>query len=62
MPIIIHSNGELLIILIPNKGSELMSNGSIAQWIAQAIEVSIPKKSQLIRAFIFETKLVNLQQ
>lgn len=50
MPIISHSNEGLLIILIPNNGSELIIKGRIAQCIAHAIEVTIPKKSQLTRA------------
>lgn len=62
MPIIIHSNVGLLIILIPNNGNELTIKGRTTQCMAQAIEVTIPKKSQLTRAFINETKIVNLQQ
>ncbi len=49
-------------ILIPKNGSEPIIKGRIAQCMAQAIEVTIPKKSQLTRAFIIETKIVNLQQ
>ena len=61
--IISHSNGELFIILMPNTGNELTSKGRTAQCTAQAIEVSIPKKSQFISVFIklLNAKIVNLQ-
>ena len=42
MTIIRHSNDELVNMLKPKKGSELISNGRMAQFIAQAIEVTIP--------------------
>ncbi len=62
-PIISHSNGALFIMLMPNKGNELISKGRIAQRIAHAIEVTIPKKSQFTRVFIklLMAKIVNLQ-
>ncbi len=63
MHIINHSKGELFIMLMPTIGSEVIINGRIAQCIAHAIEVIIPKKSQFIRALIklLKAKIVNLQ-
>lgn len=43
-------------MFIPNKGSEVNIKGSIAQWIAQATEVIIPIKSQLMRFIKFSIK------
>ncbi len=51
-------------MFMPNKGSDVKIKGSIAQWIAQATEVIIPIKSQLILfiKLIMVTKIVYLQQ
>jgi hypothetical protein len=39
-------------MLIPNNGRLLTTNGSTAQWIAQASEVAIPNPSQFIFTLI----------
>lgn len=49
-------------IFIPNKGRELRTRGSMAQWMAQAREVIIPIKSQFILNFMgAKLRHLNLQ-
>jgi hypothetical protein len=43
----IASKAILCIMLIPNNGKKEKNKGNTAQWIAQAMEVEIPKTSQL---------------
>ena len=46
---------------MPNKGKLVRTNGSNAQWMAQAIEVAIPSASQLIFKFM-KDKANTMQQ
>ena len=43
-------------MLTPNSGKAETNKGSMAQWIAQATDVVIPRASQLIFTFIKEGK------
>jgi hypothetical protein len=47
-----YSNPSWCTMFMPNMGREVNISGSIAQWIAQAIEVAIPSASQLNLNFI----------
>ncbi len=56
-----HSKKELWIMLMPKIGKLLITNGSRAQWMAQATEVAMPKASQFIFKTFIKTKVVLLQ-
>lgn len=47
-----HSKNMLCMMLIPNMGNVETMMGNNAQWIAQAIDVAIPKASQFSLIFI----------
>jgi hypothetical protein len=44
-------------ILVPNSGNTETNRGNMAQWIAQANEVVIPRASQFIFDFIKTAKI-----
>lgn len=52
------SNEVLWMILIPNKGRLVSTNGNKAQCMAQATEVTTPNASQLILIFILAANIL----
>lgn len=57
--IIKNSNPVLCSNSIPRMGKLFMSNGSTAQWIAQATEAEIPRASQLILSFMLQKYVIH---
>jgi hypothetical protein len=56
--IISTSNARLWMMLIPKMGRLTTNKGKMAQWIAQASELIIPRASQLILIFGMGAKII----